>query len=360
MAVYIRIHQCIFHGHDRDMCMDKFNCWVKFENDLLCATLTMLSEVASDAKKVKRDPIYANMLSAMLNSIKKSVIAIENYDECSTFTKKVDHYIRSSLRSAFAKMLDNGNSINESITLQEKKEKLIQIAKGTEELALREQSMFSSVLKKWHPISAGIAAVTLHTCYGNLLKKFITKNSTICSETLAVLQQADKLEKVLVNMVVEDYVACKDIAKPVVREMVRYDVDSIVLRLLRQWIQESLKTTKDVVHTAKETETWNPTSKSEPYAHSALELTRQTKDAIDTFFKIPIGVSEDLIREFANAIEDILHDYINFVASCGSKQSYVPTLPHLTRCGCDSTFIKLWRMAATPPCSVANPSEVGF
>lgn len=43
----------------------------------------------------------------------------------------------------------------------------------------------------------------------------------------------------------------------------------------------------------------------------------------------------------------------------GSKQSYVPTLPPLTRCGCDSTFIKLWRKAGTP-CSGVNPSEVGF
>lgn len=147
-------------------------------------------------------------------------------------------------------MFDNGNTINESMTLQEESKKLIQLAKGTEELALREKRKFSSVLKKWHPISAGVAAVTLHTCYGNLLRKFLAANSMISSETVAVLQQADKLEKVLINMVVED----SNGGKTVVREMVRYDVDSIVLSLLRQWIQESLKTAKDLVQTAKETE----------------------------------------------------------------------------------------------------------
>lgn len=374
------------------------------ENDLLSASLTMLTEVANDAKKVDRDPIYVSMLSAMLNSMKKwsenrlldyhesynnitvglmrnilplvfsatkileedvpgyKLAAIEKHEEASDSSgNKVDHYIRSSMRNAFAKMLDNGNKIDRSMTLQEESEKLIRLAKGTEELALREKKMFSSVLKQWHPISAGVAAVTLHTCYGNLLRQFLASNSIISSETVAVLQHADKLEKVLVNMVVEDSVECEDGGKTVVREMVPYEVDSVVLRLLREWIQESLKRAKDVVHTAKETESWNPKSKSEPYAQSSLELIQQTKDAIDSFFNIPIGVSEDLVREFADTIEEILQDYITFVASCGSKQNYIPALPPLTRCGRDSRFTKLWRLAA-PNCTAVtlNPNEDGL
>ncbi|KAJ9558801.1 hypothetical protein OSB04_013415 [Centaurea solstitialis] len=367
----------------------------QIENDLLGATLTMLAEVANDAKKAERRPIYVQMLAALLNSMKTwsenrlldyhesfnkgtvglmenilpmvylatkileedvptyRMTAIDRSEEASDYSgNKVDLYIRSSLKNAFVKMMENGNKITGSMTLQEVSEKLIQLANGTEELAIREKGLFSSMLKKWHPISAGIAAVTLHTCYGNFLRQFLAANSMISNETVAVLQRANKLEKVLVNMVVEDSVECEDGGKTVLREMVPYDVDAIVLRILRQWIQDCLKKAKDVVEGAKETETWNPKSKSEPYAQSAVELMKQMKDAIESFFDIPIGVSEDLVREFADAIEQILQDYTNFVASCGSKQSYVPTLPPLTRCGRDSKFIKLWRKAT--PCTVAG------
>nr|GFA05837.1 hypothetical protein [Tanacetum cinerariifolium] len=76
-------------------------------------------------------------------------------------------------------------------------------------------------------------------------------NSMISNEAIVVLQRADKLEKVLVNMVVEDTSKYEAGAKTVVREMVPYEVDSILLRYLRQDIQENLKRAKDVVHTTK-------------------------------------------------------------------------------------------------------------
>ncbi|PWA67315.1 hypothetical protein CTI12_AA316890 [Artemisia annua] len=128
-------------------------------------------------------------------------------------------------------------------------------AKGTGGLALREKAMFSTLLK-WHPISAGVGAVTLHACYGNVLRQLLTANSMISNET-------------------------------VVRELVLYEVGSVLLRYMRQYIQECFKRAKDVVHATKETK-----------------------------FDIPIGVSQDLVREFAYTIEDILHIYTYFVASC--------------------------------------------
>ncbi|KAL4561195.1 hypothetical protein LXL04_033358 [Taraxacum kok-saghyz] len=386
--------------------------WVLFERyvltgqteiDLLSASFTMLTEVGNDAKKVDRDPIYVHMLSAMLNSIKTwsenrlldyhgsftrktlgvmnnilplvfcatkileedvpyyKLTAIDDKEEASGRKgNKVDRYIRTSLRNAFAK-LGNEYAINGSMTVQEVSEKMIELADETEELVLREMEMFTPVLKKWHPIAGGVAAVALHGCFGNVLRKFLTAHSLISNETVAVLQRADKLEKVLVNVVIEDSVECKDGGKAVMREMATYEVDSIVLKFLRQWIQDSLKNAKDVVQRAKESETWNPKSKSEPYAQSAVELVKQTKDGVDSFFDIPIGVTEDLVREFANAVEQIVQEYMIFVASCGSKQSYVPTLPPLSRCGRGSKFGKLWRKAS-PACTAVtlNLPETSF
>ncbi|KAK3022515.1 hypothetical protein RJ639_046792 [Escallonia herrerae] len=360
------------------------------EGDLLGASLAMLAEVANDAKKVDREPLYVKMLAWGLSSMKRwlekrlfdyhgnfhratvgflesilplvfsatkileedvpgfSTVAQEKGEVISDSTgNRVDHYIRTSLRNAFAKLLEDGNFNGTNV--QEVCETLLKLADQVEELALKEREIFSPVLKKWHPIAAGVAAVTLHTCYGTLLKQYLAGASSLTNETITVLQRAGKLEKVLVQVVVEDSVECEDGGKAIVREMVPYEVDSIILKYLRQWIQERLKKGKEVFQRAKETETWNPKSKNEPYAQSAVELMKHAKEAVDDFFEIPISITEDLVHDLANGLEHLFRDYTTFVASCGSKQSYIPTLPPLTRCSRDSKFIKLWRKAS--PCS---------
>ncbi|KAK6145921.1 hypothetical protein DH2020_019790 [Rehmannia glutinosa] len=376
--------------------------WVLFEQyvltgqtepDLLGASFAMLTEVANDAKKVDREPIYMKMLASVLSSMKKwcdkrlldyhgsfnrsTVGLMENmlpllfsatkimeedvpcYVSSSqekgeagddSTGNRVDYYIRSSLRNAFAKMLEDQNINGTKYTeTQEVSEVLIKLAKKTEELGTKEKEIFSPVLKKWHPVAAGVAAVTLHKCYGTLLKQYLTGKSSFLNETVLVLQRAGKLEKFLVQLVVEDSVECEDGGKAIVREMVPYEVDSMILRLLKQWIHERLQKGREHLLRAKQTETWNPKSKTEPYAHSAVELVSFAKEAVENFFEIPVNVSESLFYDFVDGLENIFRDYIAFVASCGSKQSYLPTLPPLTRCSRDSKLFKLWRRAA---CSV--------
>ncbi|KAG8369882.1 hypothetical protein BUALT_Bualt14G0059700 [Buddleja alternifolia] len=377
--------------------------WVLFEQyvvtgqvepDLLGASFGMLNEVANDAKKVDREPIYVKMLARVLNAMKKwaekrlldyhgnydrgTVGIMENIlplvfsaskileedvpfyfsspqekmgevgDDVSG--NRVDHYIRTSMRNAFAKMLEDQN-INGTTTIDAQKvnEVLIKLARETEELASKEKDIFSPVLKKWHPTAAGVSVVTLHSCYGTLLKQYLAGASSPMNETILVLQRAGKLEKALLQMVVEDSIECDDGGKAIVREMAPYEVESIILKLLKGWIQERLKIGKENLQRAKETETWNPKSKMEPYAHSAAELVRFAKEAVENFFEIPVNVSENLIYDLTDGLEHLLGDYITFAASCGSKQSYLPTLPPLTRCSRDSRFLKLWRKAA---CSV--------
>lgn len=133
-------------------------------------------------------------------------------------------------------------------------EALIQLANETEELATKEKVSFSPTLKRWHPIPSGVAAVTLHSCYGAVLKQYLKGVSTLANEVIGVLERAGKLEKILVQMVVEDSVDCEDGGKAVVREMVPYEVDSIILNLLKTWIDERLKQGKDCLERAKETE----------------------------------------------------------------------------------------------------------
>ncbi|CAN4120576.1 unnamed protein product [Withania somnifera] len=372
--------------------------WVLFEQyivtgqvepDLLGAAMIMLStEVASDAKKVDREPIYVKMLSNVLISMREwSEKRLVNYHESFNrggvgllennlplffaatkileedvpgytsegFEKedelaydlagnKVCYFIRSSIRDAFAKILEEMSIDGTSFELEEVSQTLIKLAYGTEELAAKEKETFSPVLKKWHPIAAGVAAVALHSCYGTLLKQYLTGATLLTKQTVSFL----------IQMVVEDSDECEDGGKAIVREMVPYEVDSIITNLLSKWIQERLKKGKEIIMRAKETETWNPKSKSEPYAQSAVDLMRHAKESLDNFFEIPMAISDDLAGDLANGFEHLFKEYVTFVTSCGSKQSYIPTLPPLTRCSHDSRFTKLWKFAV---CSVGENEQ---
>ncbi|XP_038723145.1 protein unc-13 homolog [Tripterygium wilfordii] len=367
------------------------------EPDLLCAAHAMLTEVANYAKKPDWDVVYVKMLSSALNLMhgwaEKRLLQYHDYfhrgnagliesllplvlsaskilGEDVTITEgkgkdkgdtkvvdssgdRIDHYIRSSVKNAFAKVIENENAKCEAAEVKEEaSEALLRLAKETEDLALKERESFSPILKKWHPIAASVAAVTLHQCYGVVLKQYLAGTTTLTNETVGVLQRAAKLEKVLVQMVVEDSTDCDDGGKSIVREMDPYEVDSIILRLLRQWIEERLKTWMEYLNRAKESETWNPKSKTEPYALSIVELIKLAKEAVDDFFQIPIGITEDLVHDLADALEHLFQEYTSFVASCGTKQSYIPILPPLTRCNRDSKFLRLWKRAS--PCSVSG------
>ncbi|KAK4767929.1 hypothetical protein SAY87_003070 [Trapa incisa] len=376
----------------------------ELEPDLLHASHAMLSEVAKDVRRPDgQDGIFMRILSSVLSSMRDwsvkrlhhyhdyfqrgTVGVIENIlplaitvskimgdditlpdmkggndpngkSEMGSSKDLVNYFIRSSLNEAFTKILETKNYKHTSESRQEANEALLQLAKDTEDLALREREYFSPILKKWNPNAVGIAAVFLHNCYEKLLKQFLCGSVKLTKDNIVVLQRAGKLENFLVQMVVEDVSAdCDDSAsgKAIVREMVPYDVDSIILKLLKQWIGGEIKKGRDCLRRATEIETWNPKSKMEPYAQSAVELMKTVKETVEEFFELPIGITEDLIQDLADPLGHLFQDYISFADSCGSKQSYLPSLPPLTRCHRDSGFLKLFKRAA--PCSILSMDE---
>lgn len=153
-----------------------------------------------------------------------------------------------------SKIIENVSNSLDTEVEQEAAEALLLLAKETEEIAIEEKENFSPILKIWHPLAAGVAAMTLHDCYGIILKQYLTGVSTLTNEAIRVLQRAGKLEKDLVQMVVEDSVDCEDVGKATMREMVAYDVESIILSLIKTWVNERLKKLRHCLNRAKETE----------------------------------------------------------------------------------------------------------
>ncbi|PKA58716.1 hypothetical protein AXF42_Ash000809 [Apostasia shenzhenica] len=365
----------------------------QIEEDLLGATLIVLGDIAGEAKRPDRELVYIKALSpalsSMLNWAERKLLDYHSaFGKCSiglmekvlamalttakitseslssfsgaekdddgagevinSLAFRVERYIRTSLKSAFTKILESGNGKVDSMIVEvdeEPSETLVHLAKDTESLAATERETYSTVLKRWHPRPVAVAVVTLHSCYGIVLKQYIARITGLNNESVRVLQTAGKLEKTLVQMVVEDAADYDDGGKAVVKEMIPYDVESIVLTLMKSWIMERLRVGTECLNRAKETETWNPKSKAEPFAQSGVDLMKLAKVTVDEFFEIPVAAREELVQELADGLEALFQDYTSFVASCGTKQSYIPSLPPLTRCNQESKLGNLWKTA---------------
>ncbi|XP_042488455.1 protein unc-13 homolog [Macadamia integrifolia] len=352
-------------------------CWVLFhryittgqvENDLLLAANNQLVEVTKDAKSTK-DPVYSKVLSPTLSSIlgwsekrllayhdtfnRTNIESMENIvslgvtsakilvedisheyrrkrrEEVDVARNRVDTYIRSSLRTAFAQRMEKADSSRRSNPLPV----LCILAKDIGELAANEKEVFSPILKKFHPFAAGVAVATLHVCYGNELKQFVSGITELTPDAVQVLGAADKLEKDLVQIAVEDSVDSEDGGKAIIREMPPFEADTAIANLVKAWIKTRVDTMKAWVDSNLQKEVWNPRVNKENIAPSAVEVLRTVNENLDGFFQLPIPVHPALLPDLMTGMDRCLQHYITKAKSgCGTRNTFAPSMPALTRC----------------------------
>ncbi|KAA8534910.1 hypothetical protein F0562_029874 [Nyssa sinensis] len=167
----------------------------QIESDLLFAASNLLLEVEKDAKATK-DPVYSNILSSTLSSImgwaEKRLLAYhdnfysDNIDlmqsvvslgvsaakilvedisheyrrkkkEVDVAHDRVDAYIRSSMRTAFAQEMEKVKS-NKRLSKDQQNPLPVFciLAQDINELAFNEKEIYSPILKTWHPLAAGV------------------------------------------------------------------------------------------------------------------------------------------------------------------------------------------------------------
>lgn len=119
------------------------------------------------------------------------------------------------------------------------------LAQDISELAHNEKEIFSPIFQRWNPLAAGVAVATLHSCYGNELKQFITGICELTPDAIQVLRAADKLEKDLVQIAVEDAVDSEDGGKSIIREMPPYEAEAVIVNLVKSWIKTRVDRLKE-------------------------------------------------------------------------------------------------------------------
>lgn len=361
-----------------------FNRYVatgQVENDLLDAANSQLAEVAKDAKTTK-DPAYAKILNstltAMLGWAEKRLLAYhDTFDagniesmptivslgvsaakilvedisneyrrrrkgEVDVARSRIDTYIRSSLRTAFAQLMEKADSSRRASRHQPNPRPVLAIlAKDVGELASKEKETFSPILKRWHPFAAGVAVATLHVCYGNELKQFVSSITELTPDAVQVLRAADKLEKDLVQIAVEDSVDCDDGGKAIIREMPPFEAEGAIANMVKDWIKMRIDRLKEWVDRNLQQEVWNPQANEGGFAPSAVEVLRIIDETLDAFFQLPIPMHPALLPDLMSGLDRCLQYYVSKAKSgCGSRNTYVPTMPALTRC---TTATKLWK-----------------
>ncbi|KAF3784283.1 hypothetical protein EJ110_NYTH30436 [Nymphaea thermarum] len=364
------------------------------ENDLLVAAENQLVEVEKDAKTTK-DPLYAKILNSTLSSIlgwaEKRLLAYHDTFQAETIDlmqsvvslgvlaakilvedisteyrrkrrgevdvarNRIETYIRSSLRTAFAQKMEKVDSNRRSS--KNPSPVLSVLARDIGDLAKYEKGIFSPIFKKWHPLSAGVAVATLHACYGRELKQFMSGVTELTPDAVQVLKSADKLEKDLVNIAVEDSVDSEDGGKAIIREMPPYEAESAMANLAKIWIKLRVDRLREWVDRNLQQEVWDPRATKDRFAPSVVEVLRMMDETIEAFFQLPIPMHQDLLPDLVSGLDRGLQHYVSKTKSgCGTKSSYLPTLPALTRC---ATSSKLGAFKKKEKLPMKKKSQVG-
>lgn len=356
---------------------NRFVATGQVENELLSAVDGQLEEVAKDAKTTK-DSVYSKFLSATLTSIlgwverrllayhdtfdnvnintmpnivsigiSAAKILVEDISheyrrkrkgEVDVARSRIDTYIRSSLRTAFAQRMEKADSSRRASKNQPNPLPVLAIlAKDVGELASHEKKVFSPILKRWHPLAAGVAVATLHACYGNELKQFISSIQELTPDAVQILRAADKLEQDLVQTAVEDSVDSDDGGKAIIREMPPYEAQAAVANLVKVWMKMRLDKMKERVDRNIQQEVWNPRASQEGLAPSAIEVLRVIDEILDAFFQLPIPMHPELLPDLVAGLDRCLQYYVSKAKSgSGSRNTFLPTMPALTRCAIGS------------------------
>ncbi|XP_004501156.1 protein unc-13 homolog [Cicer arietinum] len=367
--------------------------------ELLSDADGQLAEVAKDAKTTK-DSEYSKILSFTLTSImgwaEKRLLAYhETFDrgnvetmegivsvgvaaakilvedisneyrrrrrtEVNVARERIETYIRSSLRTAFAQIMEKADSSRRASKNQPNAlPVLVILAKDVGSLAVNEKKVFSPIFKRWHPLAAGLAVATLHACYGNELKQFISGITELTPDAVQVLRAADQLEKDLVQIAVEDSVDSDDGGKAIIREMPPYEAEGAIANLVKIWIKTRIDRLKDWVDRNLQQELWSPQANQEGYAPSAVDVLRVINETLDAFFQLPIPMHPALLPEVMHNLDRCLQYYVTKSKSgCGSRNTFIPTMPALTRCTIGSKFQGFGKKKEKSPNSQKRNSQV--
>ncbi|MBA0844205.1 hypothetical protein Goarm_001320 [Gossypium armourianum] len=123
-----------------------------------------------------------------------------------------------------------------------------------------------------------------------------------------------------------------------------YEAEAAIGNLVKGWIKTRVDRLKECVDRALLQEVWSQQASQEGHAPSAVKILRIIDETLDAFFQLPIPTHPTLLPDLIVGLDKCLQYYvIKTKSGCGSRNTYIPTMPALTRCEIGSKFQGVWK-----------------
>ncbi|KAL6542635.1 hypothetical protein OROMI_024237 [Orobanche minor] len=125
-----------------------------------------------------------------------------------------------------------------------------------------------------------------------MLKQIISGITELTPDAVQILRAADKLEKDLVHIAVEDSVDSGDGGKAIIREMPPYEAEGAIANLVKAWIKTRIDRLKEWVD-----------------RNLQQEVLRIVDETLEAFFELPIPMHPALLPDLVAGLDKCLQYY---------------------------------------------------
>ncbi|CAI5960848.1 unnamed protein product [Closterium sp. NIES-64] len=248
--------------------------------------------------------------------------------------RRADQFVRSSVKKAFSAVREA--AAQRQVTLKQAHggvpPLLVALAAESSMLAVDSVGRYAAALRPWNSNAGGLTVAMVHSCYKNELKLFIADRTVLSVEMTQVLLQAEKLEKQLIEMAVEEGADAEDGGAEVIQEMPPYETQRTIEVMLQQWQDNRIAKCAEWVDRAIQLEKWEPKAMKAFCASSVMDVLGLLDETQEAFFALPLPPRADMLVSVVRAMEAALLKYCKAVtAHVGDKSQFLPPFPPLTR-----------------------------
>nr|GLL40989.1 uncharacterized protein LOC109180165 [Ipomoea trifida] len=212
-----------------------------------------------------------------------------------TDSEQIEFYISSSTKYAFARMLQDVDTLSDATH----EHPLALLAEQTKKLLQKDRTIYMPILKQRHHNAAAVSASLVHKLYGVKLKPFLDSAEHLTEDIVAVFPAADSLEQYIIEIIVQ---TCEEGAA---------DAYCRKLNLYKDWV---------------------PVSPQQRYGSSIIEVYRIVEETVDQLFALGVPMRSAELNSLIRGIDNAFQLYAqNVVSKLANKEDIVPPIPILTR-----------------------------
>ncbi|KAJ9173562.1 hypothetical protein P3X46_016684 [Hevea brasiliensis] len=242
-------------------------------------------------------------------------------------SRKLKYYITSSTNAACGRVASK-------VDLESRVQRMHPLAMLAKELKLiaeRDFNVFWPVLHQWCPESLMMSVVLLHQFYGERLRPFLKRLSSLSEDVRAVLPAAEMLDHYLTRL----HTTALDANRLLLSSsqvLDHYQIGEVSAPLILDWVISQHAHILEWTGRAFDIEDWEPLSFHQRQAASIVEVFRIIEETVDQFFGFNLPMDITHLQALLSVIFHSLDAYLlKMLNQLVDKNHLYPSAPPLTR-----------------------------